>query len=128
MSFHTGSIDGMAAIVGLIPDEDLGVVVLENRDHAECRHALMWKVFDLWGGTPEGRDWSEELKKVYEELAAQAEEQERTLREKRVEGTRPTLPLDRYVGTYRHPIYDDLRVTMRQGALRFAWGRSSPDR
>jgi hypothetical protein len=98
------------------------VVVLENRDHAECRHALMWKVFDLWGGELDGRDWSEELKKIYEELAAQGEEAERTLREQRVEGTRPSLPLERYAGTYRHPVYDALEVTVRDGALRFALG------
>jgi CubicO group peptidase (beta-lactamase class C family) len=49
VDFHTGSIDGMVAIIGLIPDERLGVYVLANADHVEARHALMLKVFDLWG-------------------------------------------------------------------------------
>lgn len=49
VSFHTGSIDGMVAILGMIPDERLGVYVLANLDHVELRHAIMLKVFDLWG-------------------------------------------------------------------------------
>ena len=61
VDFHTGSIDGMVAIIGLIPDERLGVYVLANADHVEARHALMLKVFDLWGPSPsKGRDWSRE--------------------------------------------------------------------
>ena len=40
---HTGSIDGICAIIGLMPNERLGVYVLENLDHAEMRHALMYR-------------------------------------------------------------------------------------
>ena len=64
VSFHTGSLAGRVAIIGLVPDERLGVYVFANRDHTEFRHALMLKVFDLWTGAPE-RDWSAELKPVY---------------------------------------------------------------
>jgi hypothetical protein len=39
VDFHTGSIDGMVAIHGLIRDERLGVYVLGNLDHTELRHA-----------------------------------------------------------------------------------------
>ena len=60
---HTGSIDGMSAIIGLLPDRRVGVYVLANLDHAELRHALMYKVFDLYTGKPE-RDWSADLLKV----------------------------------------------------------------
>ena len=67
VSFHTGSIDGMATIVGLVPEKNLGVVVLENLDHAELRHALLWRALDLWGGVKNGRDWSTELKAIYDE-------------------------------------------------------------
>ena len=40
---------------GLIPDERLGVYVLANLDHAELRHALMYKVFDRYLGAPRPR-------------------------------------------------------------------------
>src|SRR5262252_1566520 len=57
---HTGSIDGMSAIIGLLPDRRTGVYVLANTDHAELRHALLYEAFDLWAGNPP-RDWSKEL-------------------------------------------------------------------
>ena len=52
LAFHTGSIDGFVAIIGLMPEEDLGLVVFANRDHAELRHALMFRVLDLYLGEP----------------------------------------------------------------------------
>ena len=50
VSFHTGSLAGTVAICGLIPKERLGVYIQGNLDHAEVRHALMYKVFDLFEG------------------------------------------------------------------------------
>ena len=68
VDFHTGSIDGMVAIHGLIRDERLGVYVLANLDHAELRHALMYTVFDRYAGKPSDRDWSAEFQKLYADL------------------------------------------------------------
>src|SRR5947208_14997161 len=70
VDFHTGSIDGMVAIIGLVLDERLGVYVLSNRDHIEARHALMLKTFDLFTNAP-ARDWSAELLKLSGALRAQ---------------------------------------------------------
>lgn len=122
VSFHTGSIDGMAAIVGLVPDEELGVVVLQNLDHAELRHALLWKAIDLWGGQENGRDWSAELKKIYDQRAAEAKARETEQDEKRVADTQPAAPLESYVGTYSHPLYDHFEVTQGEGKLRWHAG------
>lgn len=41
LNFHTGSLNGMVAIIGLVQDARFGVYVLANVDHAEVRHALM---------------------------------------------------------------------------------------
>ncbi len=73
---HTGSINGMCAIIGLVPQKKLGVYVLENLDHAELRHALMYRVFDMYnesqssarGRTPP-RDWSADLKAFFDSAA-----------------------------------------------------------
>jgi CubicO group peptidase (beta-lactamase class C family) len=121
VDFHTGSIDGMVAIHGLIRDERLGVFVLGNLDHAEVRHALMYTVFDRFGGRAE-RDWSAELIKLYGDLAKRQEEQRKRAEAKRVSGTSPSLPLERYAGTYSDPLYGTIEVKVDQGALRFAYG------
>ncbi|UCC24758.1 MAG: beta-lactamase family protein, partial [Gemmatimonadales bacterium] len=73
IDFHTGSIDGMVAIAGLVRDEGLGVYVLANRDHVEVRHALMYRVFDHFLAPEDVRDWSVELKALYDDLGARAD-------------------------------------------------------
>ena len=98
VAMHTGSIDGMSAIIGLIPDRRLGVYVLANLDHAELRHALMYRVFDLYRGQSR-RDWSQELLALYTRLDAQADSARRQQQQRRAADTRPSLPLDRYAGT-----------------------------
>jgi len=94
VSFHTGSIDGMVAINGLLPDENLGVYVLGNLDHVEVRHALMYKAFDLWGGDPDGRDWSTDLRELYDGIHAQVEAAAAATRQMRVEDTAPSHVLE----------------------------------
>lgn len=121
VAMHTGSIDGMSAIIGLIPDRRVGVYVLANLDHAELRHALMYRVFDLYSGRPP-RDWSKEFLALYGGLDAQAETARRQQEQRRVADTRPSLPLDRYAGTYASPTYGDAVVTVRDGVLHFAFG------
>jgi CubicO group peptidase (beta-lactamase class C family) len=122
VAMHTGSIDGMSALIGLIPDRRLGVYVLANLDHAELRHALMYRVFDMYSGNAP-RDWSKELLAPYSGLERQADSARRDQIQRRVAGTRPSLPLDRYAGTYTSQTYGDAVISVRNEALHFAFGR-----
>jgi CubicO group peptidase (beta-lactamase class C family) len=122
VDFHTGSIDGMVAICALIRDQGLGVYVLANRDHAELRHALMYRVLDLYGGRPP-RDWSADLLELYAGLAEERREAQRAAAERRVEGTTPSLPVERYAGTYRDPLYGEVEVAAEDGQLAVRYGR-----
>lgn len=70
VNFHTGSLAGLVAITGLIPEEDLGVFVYANLDHAELRHAIMYKVFDLYALGGE-REWNKDVYQLYNELKQQ---------------------------------------------------------
>jgi len=110
VDFHTGSIDGMVAIHGLIRDERLGVYVLSNLDHAELRHALMYRVFDAFGAGAT-RDWSHELRELYAGRAAEAEKRRKEAEAERVAGTRPSLELARWAGTWTDPLYGSVEVT-----------------
>jgi len=123
VSFHTGSIDGMVAIIGLIPDERLGVYVLANADHVELRHALMLKVFDLWGPSPaKGRDWSSELRTLYGTAQTQAIAAQKAAEAKRVTGTKPSLALARYAGSYADSLYGEATVKTSGDGLRLRIG------
>ncbi len=122
VAMHTGSIDGMIAILGLIPDQKLGVFVLANLDHAELRHALMWRVFDLFTAGS-GRDWSRDLKAMYDSLALQGRAAAEAVERARVAGTKPSLALERYAGTYADSLLGNAEVTYESGALRVRVGK-----
>ena len=121
VDFHTGSIDGMVAIAGLIRDEGIGVYVLGNRDHVEVRHALMLRAFDALLGSPP-RDWSAELKELYAGLAETQAKALEALRATRVEGSRPHLAPSGYAGTYRHEIGGEIVVRAGDEGLRLEYG------
>ena len=119
VEFHTGSIDGMVAIIGLIPDERLGVYVLGNLDHVEVRHALMLQAFDLWLGNGH-RDWSHDLLALYRGLEARGDSARTRAEARRVPDTHPTLELAKYAGTYTAPdsLHGSVTVTYENGGLR----------
>ena len=116
VQFHTGSIDGMVAIIGLIPEQRLGVYVLANLDPVEARHALMYRAFDTWLGVPE-RDWSTELLGLYRELNAQSDSARAQEERQRITGTKPSLPLGAYTGTYADSLIGRIEITADNGVL-----------
>ena len=109
---HTGSIDGMSALIGLLPQQRVGVYVLANLDHAELRHALMYSVFDLYTGGAT-RDWSADLRALFATPAGTGVGPQAA----RVETTKPSLPLDRYTGTYADSAYGSVIVTLVNDVL-----------
>ncbi|MEO9227008.1 MAG: serine hydrolase [Gemmatimonadaceae bacterium] len=121
---HTGSINGMCALIGLVPSKNLGVYVLENLDHAELRHALMYKAFDVYGtgshtvGAP-GRDWSADLKSLLDKQEAAARLRRTSLGSGSDEeaASYPALPLERYVGAYTDSTFGTVQVTLSSGSL-----------
>jgi hypothetical protein len=123
LNFHTGSLSGMVAIIGLVPDERFGVYVLSNRDHVEVRHALMYKAIDLFLGNPP-RDWSRELLALYDGRRARADSSRAAAEAKRIMGTKPSLELSKYAGMYEDELLGRVTVTESGGKLRLDAGPS----
>jgi len=84
----------------------------------------MYAAFDRFAGTggAKPRDWSAELRTLYGGLRERAVAAQRRQEEGRAKDTRPSLPLERYAGTYSDPTYGDVVVTVRDGALQLAYG------
>jgi CubicO group peptidase (beta-lactamase class C family) len=126
VNFHTGSLAGRTAIIGLIPEKKMGIYIFGNIDHAEVRHALMYKAFDVFAfGEGSGRDWSKEMKTLYDGLAAQGEKQAEALKARRKLDTKPSLALTAYVGKYADPLYGEMEVTLTDGKLRLSIGKGT---
>jgi CubicO group peptidase (beta-lactamase class C family) len=109
VNFHTGSLAGLIALHAQLPDASLGYYFLGNYDHAEVRHALMYKAFDVFalGGT---RDWSTEIQSLYRDLTTRQEREVARLEGLRVRDTKPSLPLSAYQGTYTDPLYGTVEI------------------
>lgn len=115
---HGGGGHGVAAEVALVPDENLGIVILTNADGPSLSSALKFDVLDRLLGLPAQNRTERNLASRDSALARSARV-ERQLDSARARGTRPTLPLDAYVGTYWHPYYDSAKVVREGDHLRF---------
>jgi hypothetical protein len=119
--------DGRTAMVGLIPDAKVGVFIFGNLDHAEFRHALLWKALDLCMGAPD-RDWNRACLELYGGLKAKAALAQQEADQARVPGTRSSHPLAAYAGTYVHATWGDLIVSLEGDRLLLRLGPSQRNR
>lgn len=117
VQFHTGSLDGAVAIIGLIPDEDFGVYIFADMDHTEIRHALMYKAMDLFVFNDDKNDWSKDLYKLYTGFAADNKKEEAKSDSGRVLNTKPSLELKNYAGKYSNELYGDATIVMQGDSL-----------
>lgn len=113
---HGGDIDGMFALVTMIPEEELGLIVLTNMDNTMLPYVLMYRVFDAYLGVPE-RNWSSEMLEMMRGFQEQGKTAMKKTEEARVKGTTPSLPLTKYVGTYENELYGEGRITHKDGML-----------
>ena len=120
---HGGNIDGMSAMVALMPEEKIGMVILTNANGSPVPSIAMYRVFDaLLAQTP--RDWNAEYRKAFDKQRALGKEAEQKRLAQRVAGTKPSQPLDKYVGTYSDSMYGDARVRLDGGKLQMSYGTS----
>lgn len=118
---HGGAIDGMRAQVTLVPEEELGLVVLTNMGTSTgLGTALQYRVLDAYLDAGE-RDWAARYLAVTDSLEAEQEKQERELREARAGDTEPSLPLAQYAGTYADSLYGEIDVRHEDGTLTMAY-------
>lgn len=117
LQFHTGSLAGLTAIAALLPEAHTGIYVFGNLDHAELRHALMYKAMDLWAFNDNGRDWSNLLFQLYKAEEDTAKKQEAAQLAKRVLNTHPALPLQAYTGKFTNKVLATINVVLKDTGL-----------
>jgi CubicO group peptidase (beta-lactamase class C family) len=113
VAWHGGNIDGMSALVAMIPEERLGLVVLTNLNGSVLREVLMLGIFDRYLGAPP-HDWSAAL------LAVVRADQPDPGRRARPAAAPADRPLAGFAGRFRDDLLGDLTVTPRDGHLDFA--------
>jgi CubicO group peptidase (beta-lactamase class C family) len=118
---HGGNIDGMSALVGLLPEERTGIVILSNLDGNELTYALMYRAFDAYLTLPP-KDWSATFLKADRQGKAKAREERRKEEARHIPGTSPSLPLEQYAATYTDTLNGDAVVRRENSGLVLQYG------
>jgi len=112
---HTGGYDGMITAVTLIPDENLGIVVLTNGVKSPIM-ASTYYALDKFLGI-ETQDWSaKHLERANRNIERDTRISDR--KEKRVLNTSPTISRKNFVGGYGSDLSGKINITENNGQLR----------
>ncbi|MBI3862465.1 MAG: serine hydrolase [Planctomycetia bacterium] len=116
------------AEMAFVPEENLGVVILSNRDWNGLAWMLIYDVIDVYVVGPD-QAWSKDKKWERwlklggpEAMGRDLKDQFAQLKKDRKTETQPSRPLAEYAGAYRSALYSDLDVTAVNGRLRVKFG------
>jgi CubicO group peptidase (beta-lactamase class C family) len=113
---HTGGLPGYVSRLAMIPDLNLGVVVLTNQESGEAFESIALHVLDHYLGAP-AFDWIDGFEKLKTRNAADAAASVRNASASRDASSKPSLPLSKYAGIYRDRWYGDVEIAERNGTM-----------
>jgi hypothetical protein len=120
---HTGGYDGMLSAIHLVPEENLGVVVLTNGMRSPFM-AISYKTLSAFLGK-DNKDWSSDFLENFNKNKT-SDTRSSEIKAKRVFNTHPTHLLEAYTGTYHSKIYGDIKVSLENGSLKLDFAHT-PD-
>ena len=112
IDMHTGSLQGLVAIIAMVRDKNIGVQVFANMDGAELRHALVYKIFDLLLFDDNSRDWNSEVFELYNERIERYKKSYFESFENRDKSKKLSYELKDFVGKFSNDMYGDIAVTL----------------
>lgn len=106
---HSGGIDGFCTLVTFMPEENIGVVVLTNREDNPLTYVVSYHIYDLLLGL-DTIDWNTRLREEQEQLKSQDDAEKAAQLAQRVANTTTSHPLSDFVGSYQQAAYGEVRV------------------
>jgi CubicO group peptidase (beta-lactamase class C family) len=120
---HTGGVGGFVSRVMLVPEENLGVVILTNAEEGSAFDSILYHVIDHYLHLPQ-TDWIANFKKVDDEEAKDAAESMKKAEGARAVNSKPSLPLDKYAGVYNDAWYGPITIRSENGGLVISFDHS----
>ena len=118
---HGGNVNGASAHVAMLPDLKLGIVVLTNANSSLFGDALANEVCDRYLGVESRRNWFEAYHSGLKEAIKSMKEKAGAVLASKVEGRPPSHELKEFAGTYSHPGYGEIVVSLDGNALQAAY-------
>lgn len=122
--WHTGGWPGMVSRVTLVPELNLGVVVLTNAESGAAFNALTYRVLDAYLNPDNKTDWVAAYDKAVKRSAERADDSLQKHEAARDKRSKPSLALAKYAGTYRDPWYGDVVISHENGKLRLRFSKT----
>lgn len=113
---HGGATDGMNTSLLLLPNEEVGIVILTNTFN-QFTAVLGNHVKDILLGL-EPRNWADEIRQSYLRSYERALQLKTHVDDNRIADTSPSLPLKSYTGIYIDEFYGKAEVFSQNGSLR----------
>jgi CubicO group peptidase (beta-lactamase class C family) len=112
---HSGGLTGTVSLVTLVPDLNLGIVVLTNQQATSLTNSITWQIVDhyLGGATTDWIDLYQKADEAKKKLAAEQKKHD----DARAKDSKPSLPLEKYAGRYTDPWYGDVTIAAENGKL-----------
>jgi CubicO group peptidase (beta-lactamase class C family) len=107
---HDGAVNGYLSSVTLVPQENLGIVILTNTDQNQLYDALRWQILDAYFKLPY-RNYSDIALNKFKDNEAKKQAIDRRLHDSVALNLQPALPIANYTGKYHNDIYGNITVT-----------------
>ena len=113
---HTGGVGGFVSRVMLVPQENLGVVILTNAEQTSAFDSILYHIIDHYFQlTPS--DWIANYKKVDDDDDKEAAETMKKAEGSRAADSKPSLALEKYAGVYNDAWYGPVTIRQENGGL-----------
>ena len=113
---HSGGVGGFVTRVMLVPEENLGVVILTNAEEDAAFESVLFHVLDAYLGGPT-QDYIAAFKGAEDKERKEADETMSKAAQARAADSKPALPLEKYVGEYCDPWYGQVTIRGENGGL-----------
>jgi CubicO group peptidase (beta-lactamase class C family) len=120
---HTGGLTGYTSRVLMIPERNVGIVVLTNSDEAEGHEAVALHIADYYLGVPPV-DWISAFATARAAKLHKAERTEQREQAARNANSHPSLPLSGYTGEYADAWYGKATVAIENQKLVMRFSRT----
>jgi len=112
IAWHNGGIDGMLSEMWTVPDEHLGVVVLTNGSPHSAGPPIVRTIIDRYLIGKAAKDYNAEALAGMERVRTFQAAAKAKRDSAHVMGTKPSLALAAYAGTYTDQMYGDVTVAV----------------
>jgi CubicO group peptidase (beta-lactamase class C family) len=113
---HTGGVGGFVSRVMLVPEENLGVVVLTNAEEDGAFDSILFHVLDHYFNLP-ATDWIAAYKSREDTQEKEAAETVKKAEAARAADSKPSLPLEKYAGMYTDAWYGPITIRTENAGL-----------